>query len=653
MLKFFRKYNKPILGVGFVLLMIVFLLPAGVNRLVGDPNNRTSFTYDGGVITQGEIVQAGRELAFLGQLHPAFTKVLLNVEKPEHWILLTREAKAAGLVGGPDDGRNSLNQLAITFADFELNQIYPNNFQQRVSLRDAAISSIRSVLENARAGAINGGQPDIVVDRILARARGVVRLYTAYLNAQTYSKPELQIAAEDALSEVEVTSAHISAASIVDDTTPEPTADEIRQQFETYKNVPPRTGEFGFGYQREPQVQLEWMILSRPEIDNVVTVDPIDVNVHWQRNKDRFGDDFNEAKGRVEKELHDQKVDRILRVARQVVKGQLLQASGSLETNSTGMPILPADWASRRPSFDAIAQRVADEIKSRAGIEIVPPDTLSDPRWLTRTAVSTVPIIGTSSISAGSRPIFFNTLVFSVPEVGGEGDMRAQVGQAYMDPLQAADGSLCFFRILGARPTSPPDSVEEIRSQIVNDLKRMSAYKSLVERKSEIMTDAMENGLGVATLPFNLDIMYPKVIVKRGSISRRSGASIEDVKKLVDAVFAKAEPLDPTVPTTDLPLAERIVVVEQPSILSLALLEITSIKPISIEEYRSIANQIMLYKRTSLRGSYEWPFSEAPMKARHNLVAVGRSDDDADVDTDDTNGTETTDSDDKPADAGS
>ena len=72
MLKFFRKYNKLILGVGFAFLMVVFLLPAGVSQLVGDPRGRPVFEYDGGVITQGDLNRASQELQFLSRMHPAF-----------------------------------------------------------------------------------------------------------------------------------------------------------------------------------------------------------------------------------------------------------------------------------------------------------------------------------------------------------------------------------------------------------------------------------------------------------------------------------------------------------------------------------------------------------------------------------------------------
>ena len=654
MLKFFRVYNKAILGVGFVFLMIIFLLPSGVSRLVGDPRNRPAYKYaDKGVITQGEIVQASQDLQFLEQLHPAFLKVLLGVNRPEHWILLTREAEAAGFVGGPDDGRNSLSQLAQTFTDFELNQIYRGDYAKIFSLRDDTTKQMYTLLEAQRARAINRGQPADAVDRILAQAHGVVRMYASYLKSQTLSGPELIQSAQDAISSVTVRYQPISASNLVDDETPEPTEEEILKQFETYKSVRPRTGKYGFGYLRQPAVKLEWMIVSKREIEQTITLDPVDVNVYWHNNQKRFGDNFDEARPRIEKEMRDQQVQRALDVAKQVAKGQFLREAGNLEQDDDGYRILPDDWVTRRPSFDAIAHRIAEAIKTQLGMDIVPPDTLSDPRWLTGGVVTSLGVIGTSQLTYGRNTLPFTSLVFSVPETGvggGSEDLKVQTGLAFNDPTIASNGDLCFFRVDEARPDTPPDSVDDVRQQIVNDLKRLAEYKVLLDDMSDILSTAREKGIEEASLPYDANLIYPDVVVTHNRITQRTNASSEDLAALRDAVLAQAAKIDPTIPIDEAPYADRVVLEAQPSILSLVLIEISKVAPMSRETFQTVARQALSSYQSSLRNGYEWPFTLESMTARLHVVSTNKSkDNDADAVADSANDSTTADDADSPA----
>lgn len=638
MLKFFRKYNKVILGVGFAFLMVVFLLPTGVSQLVGDPRNRPAFTYDGGVVTQGELIQATQELRFLERLHPVFLNVLLGVDGSEHWVLLTREAQAGGFVGGPEDGRNSLSQLAETFADFELNQAFRGDISQILSLRDGVRQQMYTHLEAQRAAEINSGQPPEIVDRVLAKARGVVRLYTNYLNTQTLSGPELLVAAQDSISSAIVQYALISSGNLVTPETPEPGEEEILDHFEAYGNVAPGEGEYGFGYLREPAVRLEWMIVSRDEISRVVKVDPVDVHVHWQTNREQFGANFEEARPKVENVLREQLIERIFSTIRQVVKGQFLQAAGGLEEGSFGRKILPDDWESRRPSFGSIAQRVSQAVQEQLGIEIVPPDTINNPLWLTRSTVEALPVIGQSRIDLGRTSRSLADLVFSVPEIGNDETLRVQTGLAYPDPLRATSGSLCYFRVLAARPQSPPDSVGEVRSRIVNNLKRLSVYRGLVDRQSEILNEILEKGIEEGIRPYEVNIILTDVSITKNQTSRRIAGSPDDVQALRNAILAQAGRIDQTVPIEDVPLVDRVTVTPMPSVLSLAAAEITRVAPVSQETFQNVAPQILTNTRASLRREHAWPFTIGEMRLRHKVRIVGQNQaDDGDPDSETTN----------------
>src|SRR5262245_30876076 len=100
MFKFLRKYNKVMLAVFGVLLMITFLIPQAFDRfshargasgatigLVGDQK-----------VTGAELERARRELKILAAIRQEIPG-LGAMKDPEHWYLLVREAQDAGLIG--------------------------------------------------------------------------------------------------------------------------------------------------------------------------------------------------------------------------------------------------------------------------------------------------------------------------------------------------------------------------------------------------------------------------------------------------------------------------------------------------------------------------------------------------------------------------
>ena len=106
MFKFLRKYNKWILAVGGTLLLITFLIPFAFESLgqmvarggapwanVGQKQQK---------VTVNELARVQRELDVL-QYALRYQPLIPGpgiVDQPEHWYLLEREAKAAGLIGG-------------------------------------------------------------------------------------------------------------------------------------------------------------------------------------------------------------------------------------------------------------------------------------------------------------------------------------------------------------------------------------------------------------------------------------------------------------------------------------------------------------------------------------------------------------------------
>ena len=103
MFKFLRKYSSWILAVGGTLLMITFLAPQAITGL-SEYSAVTGGTWatvgkDGTKITIGDFDLIQRQTRLIDELGPQSPLNQIGVGKnPGHWYLLSREARAAGLV---------------------------------------------------------------------------------------------------------------------------------------------------------------------------------------------------------------------------------------------------------------------------------------------------------------------------------------------------------------------------------------------------------------------------------------------------------------------------------------------------------------------------------------------------------------------------
>ena len=87
------------------------------------------------------------------------------------------------------------------------------------------------------------------------------------------------------------------------------------------------------------------------------------------------------------------------------------------------------------------------------------------------------------------------TLIAAAKEFGGDDVTLTQegfVGPAMSDPL---DESLVFFRITETDPSRAPHNVDEVRDQVVGDLRRQADYQRLLAKLDDLEQVAKSNGL--------------------------------------------------------------------------------------------------------------------------------------------------------------
>jgi hypothetical protein len=564
MFKFLRKYNKLILAVGGVLLMITFLVPQAIQNLSHEAGarNATLATLDNGEkMTSAEYEEAQHEL----QVMEKFTRGipgLGKIEKPEHWFLLVREAERAGLVSVSSPSEMSDSQLAM------------------LGVRDPAAFM-----------------------RTQARLRGVAQMIDLFLTGNLASDRRLKATAERLLHAVNAELAVIAADPAKVEV--EPTEAEISTQMNKYADVLPGAGEMGFGYKLPNRFKLEWLKITANAVRDAAKQSDAFSNValrlHWKKNEEKqFPTVSADApvpdvvREDLLEKLTKQKLEEIARFATDQIRlnrRALREKDGWVE--------LPPDWNQKMLSFPALAETIRDEHKVA-----LPTYEARGDQWLTVKDLSTLEGIGTASTDKlGNRPMTLSSLIEAAKEFGGNGIIQIQQGIAG-PPLNDAEGNLYIFRITATDPSRKPQSVDEVRDTVVADLKKIAHYEQLAAAASEIERKAQTEGLLPTALAYNTTVQpsqlylcnsyFLQQLIQAGVRTATEASPLPVIgqhRPTVETIIDRSLALPRNVAIDTLPNAERTFVVPVKDKLSLVAVRLTSAKPLSREEFAKFAEQ--------------------------------------------------------------
>ncbi|MBZ0171288.1 MAG: hypothetical protein K8E66_02815, partial [Phycisphaerales bacterium] len=172
-----------------------------------------------------------------------------------------------------------------------------------------------------------------------------------------------------------------------------------------------------------------------------------------------------------------------------------------------------------------------------------------------------------------------------------------QIGLPVIEPVaEGADGTKFYITVLDARNESPPDGVDDIRDQLVRDVKSLAAFSTLSERLGEYRAIAVAGGLIGVTDLFRVDEenspvrVRENIFVMRDGLTPASFTSFQDPRAndavFRDAVFAAAEGLDPLAEPDSTPAESAIVAVPLPASRAVALGRVRAVAPPTIEDFR-------------------------------------------------------------------
>ena len=590
MFKLLRKYNRFMLAVFGVLLMITFLIPQAINkfsRQVGTSNSAVATLGDGEKMTGADQEQARREFQIVERLR---TGLPFELKRPEHWYLLVREATAAGLVGTAES----------------------------VKLPEQALMNIASMTDTR--------DPQLIKETF-AKIQGVSQLLGLYQTNDLYSDAQLKTAAQRLLSVVSLQFVPLQSERVAADV--QPTQEEIAQQLAAYGDKAPGQGENGFGYKLPDRVKLEWIKISADSIRQSMRASSdfngVAQRKHWRQYATDKAKGFPPVENgadvpeMVKNDLLEQLTrERLDKITTEAANQLRLNRRGLAEKD--GYVVLPPDWAEHKLSL----QQLAVDLQGKFGTELPGYESTGD-RWIPVAETSKLEGIGSATTEKfGTTQLSLSQLVASAKEFSPEKMLAVPIQQDVAGPplKSATDQSVFIFRIIGTDPAHAPRSVDEVRDQIITDLRKKVGFQRLQEQAATLEQQAEANGLLSLAVEHDTTVQASSVYLCHPFLARQAlqngqplsvsapplpvvGADRAAVEAIID--HALALPTDK--PIEELPEAQRVFTVPVKDKLMLMVVRLVHQTPVTREDFAQLAQNGLIQDAISRESTGGKPHS--------------------------------------------
>lgn len=692
--KFIKKNQKWIMVGGGTLLMVAWLLPDGLSRM-SNPERRVEATMDGRKVRGKEWDTATAEFRAINTLvertflpgqerPPIMPLAAYGCDTSEHYFLLSQLAQRQGLIGGQADANEVFDRAVevlaarVAMRDMEAGgdagtramnfmmsyQGFVGVKPEELAARDAARQYYFETARNESLPALRedlmraSGLREEQMEHAIAVYRGIMRMYDNYENMARVSDRRVVATArrfgESSSVDYILVGAERFASRVAD-----PTPEEIAAHYEKFKNVATGTGEFGIGYRKPDRVRVEWVEINKAKVASVIRLNPAHVRERWDRvNPGGTTVAFNEKRADFEQVLRNEYAEEIIKMADnrfRELAGEAVrkfQADGKFRT-------LPADWRDSRLSMEKLATEIAAAVRSetttpddyerwQSPVEIELPIVNVETGWLDIESLRKLSGLGAATIADGSRSIPFPALALSVRELNAKAPLPLQVGIIPVFDRTVADltGNHYYFRITAARPAGEPESLDEVREQVVADIKRMRAYEILKDEIDKAGTAALTGGLEAALGSLTLSETASVTVNPAGPLEVRKALNVQseavrgsnptdaatlNVPAFREAIASKIATLDPRAAISSQPTPDRTVWVLLPGSLSGVVARVENIFPMTVERVRMLDASIVGKAVTDeLNAGGNWiassPFTLDALKSSLGFQRAGRED---------------------------
>ncbi len=599
--KILRKYKQPLIVVGGSLLMIAWAMSGSMNRMGGDPAERVMAVTNWGKITAANLHDADTDFKAVQDFLPFLVRNgAMTIENGTHFLLMSKEAEAAGFLGGEQDGQAWIEELKqIPQLQQEAAQDLFRQWQQKKEKGENPemptsddVNKHTSELINALANrSMNTHRltPEKFFAAV-AKARAINRYVTSFQFAPRVSDRRLahNVTAEG---DIALVDALLIPAERVLDKVGEPSVEEQQAQFEKFKAAKPGEGDLGAGYYQPARFKLEWLKLDRVAVLNAIELDPIEVNKTYKSNRITYAGEFAAERAKVEADLRNEIAARLMIEADRVIRAELLKSTAKLPSEGQYKRV-PADWDANRPSLESLAQAVVREVKMPGGVGSFPLPTVvsKGATWEKPADLETLPGIGTSELRVGTKKADFREAVFLVRELGFPNELAIQKGVPYVDNA-LVDGSKnrYYFTILDVKKEGPAESLDDCRADVIRDLRLAKGVELLKAELPRLRALAVEKGLDAVAAEFPTSGTLPALTTqKRAPVSRTlSQNPALNTPDIRDQVMAVAGKIDPTRDASTIPADERMLATALPKTPAVLVALVTDHIPATVEVFRA------------------------------------------------------------------
>lgn len=616
MMKFLRRYSKWILAVFGSLLLVVFLAPTAVQEFA-ESRARASLVWatigpEGEELGTEVQMEAANELSIVEPLIRPMPW-LGEIRDAEHWYLLVREAREAGLVP--------------TRGSIELDPEVAEQIFVRVG------RSQRS-------------------ERALAGLQGVLRLVDRWQRGTAMSDRRMEASARRLFHEV---SARVVAIEPDPSTAPMPSDEAIRAHFERYRDVVPGEGEGPGrpGYRLPDRFTIELLHVPAAAIDARVEaaglLDGVALAKHWRRHAEERGFPPFELGAEVPEVVRTDLLEELEAADRDAIEkwivARQLELTRGLPSDELGFARLPEDWADRRLDLAALVDDLAEQFEGLDGVRYL----RVDDRMLTIEDLAEERFVPGATTDRYGGTQTLAELVGQLREFGGDG--RVPVQEGVIGPiLRSPEGGLVVFRVLEADGARAPRELDEVRDRVVEDLRRLAAWESMLAEREAIETDAETRGLLAVAVDRDAAIervgsiarVSPGIFQATGGDPRFVGFTALPVvgqdEEVVEAIVDHALGLPLDRPAGTLPSDQRIASFPAESGPALLLVEFTRQSPLDRDAYEQLSQlptltQVMVEQELGPDlGDVTEAFGFEALAERHRFELRRRADD-ADADS--------------------
>lgn len=566
LMRWFRKYNRKIIAVAVVGLMVVFIGGSALQRGCGgggpSPKQALAKFSRKGQITRIDIDRAQMELSILKGLGADRFLVSQDIDGVFLSELLFSEGRTASQIIGRL--RQAVRQQGIRISDEQLMSIYRKEHPSEIywlllsaEARSAgvvmSVDLAEKALRRAMPKVVNGWSYAAVMNGFIGRGisqEQVLGTFSKLYSILEYARlacgnenltsRQLSHLADFERQPLDIEFVRVQAEMLTDDPA-KPKDEQVRQQFEEYKdNYPGQVTEgnpYGFGYKLGDMVKFEYIYVKSDDVRKVLPtisqeqmhayyqlhrneyvrtkpLDPADPNSESVEYTLSFGQVAKEISNRLRTEMVEQKAETILGQARRVAE------SGYGDNEISKMK--SEQFKSLAGDYDEIAKLLAKEydvpVKSGSTGFL----NFADVQVSKNASGLYVKSVGPDQV-----PAHITQMIFSVDELGTNYLGLAGIAQPRLfeniGPMSDISGKIfAIVRVVDVRKAAAPDDVgstftknsiefEEdtapnifkVRDNVIEDLKMLAAMEKAKTEADKYLAIANKDGWDKASEQFN------------------------------------------------------------------------------------------------------------------------------------------------------